>query len=59
MVGAANILSRFVYGELGRVPAPEPKYRHPFLTGKRSPADTGQVARFGENRTAALEAAGL
>lgn len=34
--GAANILSRLLYGELAQVPAPEPKYRHPVLRGKRS-----------------------
>ncbi len=40
-VGAANILSRHVYGELSRVPATEPKYRYPYITGKRSSPDTG------------------
>lgn len=34
--GAANILSRFLYGELAKVPAPNPMYRHPVLRGKRS-----------------------
>jgi putative transposase len=34
--GAANILSRFLYGELAKVPVPSPKYRHPALRGKRS-----------------------
>ncbi len=35
--GAANILSRFLYEELAKVPVPtEPKYRHPVLRGKRS-----------------------
>jgi putative transposase len=34
--GAANILSRFVYGVLARVPVVDPKYRHPALRGKRS-----------------------
>jgi putative transposase len=43
-VGAANILSRFLHGELGKVCPSEAKYRHPFLTGKRSPSDTRQVA---------------
>jgi putative transposase len=45
-VGSANILSRFLFGELGHVqPSPVIKYRHPFdATGKRSPSDTGQVA---------------
>jgi len=27
--GAANILSRYRYGELAKVPVPTPKYRHP------------------------------
>lgn len=49
-VGAANILSRYLHAELGRVPVPatEPKYRfpHPVWVGvKRSPLDTRQVAR--------------
>lgn len=35
--GAANILSRFLYGELAKVPIPQDiKYRHPVLRGKRS-----------------------
>jgi putative transposase len=35
--GAANILSRFLYGELAKVPVPKAvKYRHPVLRGKRS-----------------------
>jgi hypothetical protein len=44
--GSANILSRFLYSELGRISPPAViKYRHPFdATGKRSPVDTGQVA---------------
>jgi putative transposase len=52
VVGAVNILSRFVYNELAKVPAVIPKYRHPVLRGKRSPVVTRQVARFGENRQA-------
>jgi putative transposase len=45
-VGSANILSCFLFGELGCVqPSTIIKYRHPFdATGKRSPSDTGQVA---------------
>lgn len=40
-VGAPNILSKHTTGECGRVLIPNPpKYRHPFLTGKRSCADT-------------------
>jgi putative transposase len=45
IVGASNILSRYVYGELGRYYPSATKYRHPFITGKRSPVDTRQVAR--------------
>jgi putative transposase len=45
-VGSANILSRYLYSELGVISPPGMiKYRHPFdATGKRSPVDTGQVA---------------
>jgi putative transposase len=46
MVGASNILSRYLYAELGRLYPSETKYRHPFLTGKRSPVDTRHVARL-------------
>lgn len=50
VVGAANILSRHVYGELAKVAAVPPKYRHPVMVqGKRSPSDTGQVARRRSN----------
>jgi putative transposase len=52
--GAANILSRFVYGELAKVPAVVPKYRHPVLQGKRSPPGTGQVARERSREAAPL-----
>ena len=45
MVGASNILSRHVYGKLGQIYPAETKYRHPWITGKRSPVDTRQVAR--------------
>jgi putative transposase len=42
VVGAANIASRYEFGELGRYPAPQAKYRHPVkLQGKRSPSGTG------------------
>ena len=44
-VGAANILSLYLFGELARMPAHEPKYRFPYWV-KRSPADTRQVARM-------------
>jgi putative transposase len=45
VVGAANILSRQLFGELGKVrPPPLTMYRHPFLTGKRSGLDTGLPA---------------
>jgi hypothetical protein len=63
MVGASNILSRTLYGELGQVIPPcTIKYRQPFgraekqeaewtfacaREGKRSPLDTGQVASAG------------
>lgn len=52
VVGASNILSRAVYGELGKVRPPETvKYRQPCLRVRpgRSPSDTGQVARASEN----------
>jgi putative transposase len=46
IVGAANILSQHLYGEVGRVmPPPQTKYRHPVLRGKRSRLDTAHVAR--------------
>jgi putative transposase len=47
IVGAANILSRYREGAVGKVSCEgiTPKYRHPYLTGKRSPLDTRQVAR--------------
>jgi len=52
VVGAANILSRHLHGELGQIrPPPRARetYRHPygklsFRTGKRSRLDTAQVA---------------
>jgi len=44
-VGAANILSRFTVGKVGKAWPGQVKYRYPFdATGKRSPADTRQVA---------------
>jgi putative transposase len=43
-VGAANILSRQLHGQLCKIPATEPMYRYPYLTGKRSRLDTAQVA---------------
>ena len=52
IVGASNILSRRVYGKLGQIYPAETKYRHPWITGKRSPVDTRQVAR--QNREAAV-----
>jgi putative transposase len=60
-VGAVNSLSRLVYGELARLPPlplPATKYRYPAWTpkqGKRSPLDTGELARLG---TPMREAAG-
>lgn len=49
-VGAVNILSRRLHGEVGRIrPPAETKYRHPFgklafKTGKRSRLDTTELA---------------
>jgi putative transposase len=59
MVGASNILSRHVYGKLGQIYPDETKYRHPFQTGKRSPAGTRELARpalapSGQSREAAV-----
>jgi putative transposase len=50
VVGASNILSRAVYGELGKVRPPQMvKYRHPVVWGKRSSpghgASSSAVAR--------------
>ena len=52
-VGSVNILSRKVHGELAKIvppPLPATKYRYPAWQGKRSPLDTGQVARLTEAR---------
>ena len=58
VVGASNILSRVIYGELGKVRPPQTvKYRRPAAgrnpsPGKRrmrSPSDTGEMARENEN----------
>jgi hypothetical protein len=48
-VGAANILSLYLKGELGHIQPTEPKYRQPFRKERprRSPAGTGQVAAAG------------
>ena len=47
-VGAANILSRYLYGEVGRaLPPAQTTYRHPAWQGKRSRLDTAHVARTG------------
>jgi putative transposase len=46
IVGASNLLSRYQFGKLGRLYPSATKYRHPFITGKRSPVDTRQVARL-------------
>lgn len=51
VVGSVNILSRYVHGELAKIlppPLPATTYRHPAWLarqGKRSPLDTGHVAR--------------
>jgi putative transposase len=43
IVGAANILSRQLYGDVGKSrPPPATMYRHPVRPGKRSGLDTGQ-----------------
>ena len=52
IVGASKILSRRVYGKLGQIYPAQTKYRHPWITGKRSPVDTRQVAR--QKREAAV-----
>jgi putative transposase len=47
VVGAINILSKHLLGELGKLlPPNEVKYRQPFRIerSRRSPQDTGQVA---------------
>jgi putative transposase len=45
VVGAVNILSRQLFGEVGKLRPPEPMYRHPIARwGKRSRLDTGQPA---------------
>jgi len=49
-VGAVNLLSRHVHGDVGKLKPPGPiKYRHPFLTGKRSRLDTAHVAWGGSD----------
>jgi putative transposase len=52
-VGASNLLSKALYGAPGHCLVPSVTYRHPYLTGKRSPVDTRHVA------SAKLEAAPL
>jgi putative transposase len=59
VVGSVNILSRKVHGELAKIlppPLAATKYRYPSWTGKRSPLDTGHVAR---TALVGREAAGL
>lgn len=51
-VGAPNILSKYLFGEPARVQVQHLTYRHPFLTGKRKPVDTWQVARGVDSREA-------
>jgi putative transposase len=48
-VGAANILSLYLEGEMGHIQPTTPKYRQPFRKGRprRRPEDTGQVAAAG------------
>jgi putative transposase len=52
-VGAANLLSKVWYGAPGHCLVPSVMYRHPYLTGKRSPADTRHVAVSGTPGTEA------
>jgi putative transposase len=52
-VGAANLLSNVLYGAPGHCLVPSVTYRHPFVTGKRSPADTRHVAVSGTPGTEA------
>jgi putative transposase len=53
IVGSVNILSRHLHGKLCGVKPPPPyaatTYRHPALQGKRSPLDTGYMARPGSS----------
>lgn len=60
-VGAPNILSKYLYGEPARVQVHSLKYRHPYVTGKRSRPDTAQVAWENSRQLSlfALEAAPL
>ncbi|HKC73546.1 MAG TPA: transposase, partial [Chloroflexota bacterium] len=60
VVGAANILSRHVHGEVGRVmPPPHTMYLRPFVRGRRSSRlDTAHVART-EGVAPSREAMGL
>lgn len=49
VVGASNILSRRLFGELGRVQVASEMYRHPYKVWSCVAAsDTAQVARLGE-----------
>jgi putative transposase len=59
-VGCANILSLYSSGECGHILPPKEKYRHPYLTGKRSRLDTADLA-WGPTATQgpSQEAAGL
>jgi putative transposase len=53
IVGASNVLSRLLYGELGQIYPADTKYRHPLQTGKRSPVNTRELARQGPERVRA------
>jgi putative transposase len=44
VVGAVNILSRQLHGEVGKIRPPLTTYRHPVRPGKRSGLDMGQPA---------------
>jgi putative transposase len=62
VVGAVNILSRQIKGDVGKIrPPPTTTYRHPVRPGKRSSLDTGQsfgTVACGTGRQS-QEAAGL
>jgi putative transposase len=59
IVGASNILSRHMHGQLGQIFPADTKYRHPFITGKRSPVDIRELARQGPDRARASREAAV
>ena len=51
-VGAVNILSRRLHGEVAKIKMPARiKYRYPILSGKRSPSGTGEMAPNDSHRS--------